>query len=155
MTANRGWRPGRSKDRAAVVLLDGENVCLIERNREGRIYYLFPGGGVDPGETHEQAAVREAKEELGLDVELGRVVADLTFKGARQKFFLARVVGGEFGTGTGEEMSSAADSKRGSYMPLWIPLRAAVQRDSRPKDLIRALMNGDVAAGKVLRRTKR
>lgn len=155
MRPNQGWQPGRSKDRAAVVLLDGEDVCLIERNREGRIYYLFPGGGVDPGETYEQAAVREAKEELGLDVELGRVVADLAFKGARQKFFLAQVVGGEFGTGTGEEMSSAADSDRGSYMPLWIPLAAAVQRDTRPKELIRVLMNGDVAAGKTLRSSKR
>ncbi|MFA5551287.1 MAG: NUDIX domain-containing protein [Trueperaceae bacterium] len=155
MTPKRGWLPKRSKDRAAVVLLDGENVCLIERNREGRIYYLFPGGGVDPGETFEQAAVREAKEELGLDVKLDRLVADLAFKGARQKFFLAHVVGGEFGTGTGEELSSAPDSTRGSYMPLWIPLRAAVQRDSRPKELIRGLMIGDLAAGRVLRTARR
>ena len=155
MTSNRGWRPKRSKDRAAVVLLDGENVCLIERNREGRIYYLFPGGGVDPGETYEQAAVREAKEELGLDVELGRLVADLAFKGARQKFFLAQGVGGEFGTGTGEEMSSSVASRRGRYMPLWIPLAAAAQRDSRPKELIRAILRGDVAAGRVLRRATR
>ena len=33
--------------RAAVILLDGDRVCLIRRMRGGDTYFLFPGGGVE------------------------------------------------------------------------------------------------------------
>ena len=125
--------------RAAVVLLDGNRVCLIERKRQGLTYYLFPGGGVEEGETPEQAAVREAYEELGVEVELGRLVADLTYRDERQCYFLARIVGGEFGTGTGEEMSSTLDSPNGTYTPVWLPLAEALRRDTRPIELCELL----------------
>jgi 8-oxo-dGTP diphosphatase len=36
----------------------------------------FPGGKVEPGESPAQAAVREIREELGVDVELGEPVGD-------------------------------------------------------------------------------
>jgi len=152
---NPGNPFGHPKARSAVVLLDGENVCLIERNRRGRIYYLFPGGGVEADETHEQAAIREAKEELGLDVELGRIVVDLVHNGARQVFYLARIVGGEFGTGTGPEMDSDAGSIRGSYTPLWLPLRVAAKRDTRPLELVEALLDPEWAKDGVITFEKR
>jgi len=56
--------------RGAVVIVDDEKVALIERVRGGRTYYLFPGGGTEEGETPEDAARREACEELALSVQL-------------------------------------------------------------------------------------
>lgn len=52
-----------------VILLDADRVVLIERRNEPRGWAL-PGGFVDVGETLEAAAVREAREETGLEVHL-------------------------------------------------------------------------------------
>ncbi|MEJ2750884.1 MAG: NUDIX domain-containing protein [Anaerolineae bacterium] len=57
--------------RVTLIIVHNEEILLIDRRRNGRSYYVIPGGGVEPGESLAQAAVREAREELSLDVELG------------------------------------------------------------------------------------
>jgi 8-oxo-dGTP diphosphatase len=52
-----------------VIELEGGGVVLIER-RYPPSGWALPGGFVDVGETVEAAAVREAREETGLEVEL-------------------------------------------------------------------------------------
>ena len=55
-----------------VILDPDERVLLIhERTEHGRVHWLTPGGGVEPGETPREAAIREATEETGLAVALG------------------------------------------------------------------------------------
>jgi hypothetical protein len=93
--------------RAGVVLRSAAGVAAIERVRDGMTYHVLPGGQVDPGETPAEAARREAHEELGLIVSVGGLLALVHFDGSVQHYFQAEVLGGEFGTGTGKEMSSA------------------------------------------------
>lgn len=65
MPAPRG--PSPTVD--VVISLPGDRVVLVRRKNPPPGWAL-PGGFVDEGETVESAAVREAKEETGLDVEL-------------------------------------------------------------------------------------
>ncbi len=110
--------------RAGIVLIEEDKVALIERHRAGLHYYVFPGGGVDEGETVEQAAVREALEELGVNVAIVQKVMIVRFLQSHQVYFLAERVSGEFGTGTGEEFtdSDPNDPTEGVYTPIWMPI---------------------------------
>ncbi len=56
---------------AACALIDSDGRVLLARRPEGKTMaglWEFPGGKLAPGETPEQALIRELKEELGIDV---------------------------------------------------------------------------------------
>lgn len=111
--------------RAGIVLIKEDKVALMERYRAGFHYFIFPGGGVDEGETPEQAAVREAMEELGIEVAIRRKVAEVQVgQRSRQIYFLVEQTGGEFGTGIGEEFeeSNRDNPQKGIYIPTWMPI---------------------------------
>ena len=108
------------KARAAVILILNDKIALIERHRSGRHYFVFPGGKIEAGETPESAAQREIMEELGLQVKIGRLVAEVWYKGTPQYYFLADRTGGQFGHGSGEEMGSTLESEKGSHLPVWL-----------------------------------
>jgi 8-oxo-dGTP diphosphatase len=40
-------------------------------------YWEFPGGKIEENESHEQALIREIKEEMGVEIEVGELVADI------------------------------------------------------------------------------
>jgi len=57
---------------AAVALLDRDGRVLLARRPEGKAMaglWEFPGGKVGPGETPEEAAIRELREEIGVSAE--------------------------------------------------------------------------------------
>ncbi len=138
MGAFRERKVSVGKRSAAIIVVNGQ-VALIERRRAGTLYYLFPGGQIKPGEQLEDTARREIQEELGLVVEIGRMVALLTFRGDPQYHFLAEVIGGEFGTGTCAEMTGRAPEHAGAYRPVWIPLEKLTELPLYPRKLAEAV----------------
>lgn len=56
---------------SAVILKKDNRVLLVKEILEdSKEHWIFPGGGVEFGETIEEAAKREIKEEIGLNVEI-------------------------------------------------------------------------------------
>jgi 8-oxo-dGTP diphosphatase len=70
-------RSGKIVHVVAGVITDAGGRVLLARRTEGRDLaglWEFPGGKVDPGETPEQALVRELREELGIESRVGAPV---------------------------------------------------------------------------------
>ena len=130
--------------RAGIVLIKENKVALIERHRAGLDYFVFPGGGVDEGESPEQAAIRETMEELGIKVAIKQKVAEVQLgQKSRQVYFLVEQIGGEFGTGTGEEFTDPDpdNPRRGIYIPIWMPIDELPQHTNvYPADVARLVV---------------
>ena len=113
------------RTRAGVILIEDNKVALIERHRAGLDYFVFPGGGVDEGESPEQGAIREAMEELGVEVSIKQRIAEFHFgRTSTHVYFLVERLGGEFGSGTGEEYTDSDPNhpEEGIYVPIWMPI---------------------------------
>ena len=101
-----------------VVVLNGrQEVLLVHHNRSRRgsedRFWVLPGGDIEPGETSAQAAVREVREETGVEVEILRFlwhVEELSGDGELrwQCYFLAMPRGGELRVGIDPELSLEA-----------------------------------------------
>lgn len=91
---------------ASAVIVDPDGrILLVKRGHEpqkGR--WSVPGGRLEPGETPAQAAVREVREETGLDVRVGEQLWTDTVPFGddhlyRVHDFAATVIGGELRSG--------------------------------------------------------
>ncbi|HUD06238.1 MAG TPA: NUDIX hydrolase [Candidatus Saccharimonadales bacterium] len=62
--------------RSAVraIIINNGNLLVMHRNKFGEQYYTLVGGGVDIGESKEQALVREVSEETGLKIQKYKLV---------------------------------------------------------------------------------
>ncbi|MCU1392394.1 MAG: putative hydrolase [Ilumatobacteraceae bacterium] len=90
----------REAARALVMAPDGR-VLLVRFDFPARTVWATPGGGIDPGETHEDALRRELLEEVGLaDPEIGPALWDRLhvfpfingqFDGQHERCYLVRV----------------------------------------------------------------
>jgi len=121
--------------RAGVIIIEGGKVALIERHRNGRHYFVVPGGAAEEGESSRAAAHREAREELGVEVELVQLAAQLGEGPGAHRYYRDNIVGGTFGTGRGPEMAGQYPTESGTYRAVWARTADLGGRDVRPRGL--------------------
>lgn len=111
--------------RAAGIVIHEDAILLIQRIKKGDCYWVFPGGGVEEGETQEEAVVREVFEETSVVV-------------SSPEFFAACINDGEYGdsyfytcvfvSGIPALSEKSPEYKRmvteegNKYHPQWVPL---------------------------------
>ena len=100
-TINENTDNIKIKKAARTVIFDDNGMTPIINVRNGE-YYKIPGGGIEEGEDEKMAAIREAKEESGCDVEILDKVGEQEFLDKNPKFgdmihhsvcFLAKLIG--------------------------------------------------------------
>lgn len=69
-------KPGHTipTTRVSVVVIDDSKILLVRHRKGSRQYWVLPGGRLEYGENFFECAVRELKEETGLDVEVERLL---------------------------------------------------------------------------------
>lgn len=80
----------------AICRMDGGVVLLRRGIEPGYGLWVYPGGYVDRGESLEEAAVREAREEVGLEIRLTGLINAYSYPGRPVivVVFAADVIGG-------------------------------------------------------------
>ncbi len=122
--------------RAGLILIAENKIALIERHRTGQHYFVFPGGRVEENESLTEAVIREAYEELGLNVTPEKLVAVVTFCGLPQYYYQVIVNDGVFGAGKGPEMMGLYPEENGTYVAVWKSIDELRSVDLRPAPLI-------------------
>jgi 8-oxo-dGTP diphosphatase len=102
-----------------VVVRDDGRVAVIHRPRYDD--WSLPKGKLDPGESFEDAALREVEEETGIRCELGDFLHEVTYRDHKDREKLVRYWAMEAGDGDFEP-DDEVDELR------WVPLDEAASK---------------------------
>ena len=127
----------------AIIEKDG-NILLIHRIKKEREYWVFPGGGIEKTDSsHQSALIRECKEELGVNIQVGDLSTTYKFDKADKEqyeyFYYCKIIDGQLGTGSGPEFQKGTRYK-GKYILEWVPLKDFLSTNIQPKEVKKKLL---------------
>ncbi len=80
------------RHRSMALVTRGDKILFVRLHSQGREFFSLPGGGIEPGESPGQAALRELKEECVVDGKLVRPLNTLHLPdGSEEHVFLVAV----------------------------------------------------------------
>jgi 8-oxo-dGTP diphosphatase len=108
---------------AAAIVTDAGRVLMVRRRvSEGQLSWQFPAGEIEPGETPEQAAVRETQEETGLIVKAAELLGERVHPktGRRMSYTACEVLSGTAAVVDTDELDALAWITR-DEIPEYVP----------------------------------
>ena len=69
------------RNRSMAMIVRNGKILMEEIHFYERAFYTIPGGGIEGDETPEEAALRELKEECGLDGKIKKKLAEISIRG--------------------------------------------------------------------------
>ncbi len=121
------------RERVSLYIYENGRLLVFKRIREDRIHHVAIGGGVEPGESILQAALREAKEETNFDIVLGpRLWVRELEDEHREHAYLVTEFSGELALG-GPELERQTSTDQHIFQ--WVPLKEIPKLDLYPGPL--------------------
>lgn len=111
----------RTSVRAIIVKDDA--LLVMHRNKNNEEYMSYVGGGVEEGESLEEALVREVSEETTLAITADTLLArGVHPNGSITYFFVCKYISGEPQLRADSEEANANSYGKNLYLPKWLPL---------------------------------
>lgn len=77
----------RFRNSAKAVIIKDNKLLAIQKADEFGPWYLLPGGGQEFGETLIEAVKRECREEIGAEIEVGKMILCREYIGKNHEFY--------------------------------------------------------------------
>lgn len=127
------------RERVSLYIYEDGRFLVFKRVHEDHIHHVAIGGGVEPGETILEAALREAKEETNYDIVLGpRLWVRELENEHREYAYLVTEFSGELALG-GPELERQTPTNQHIFQ--WIPLHDLPQLNLYPGPLTSQQIN--------------
>ena len=112
-------------DRVYAIVINERKVLLMHRRNSGKEYYTFSGGGIEKGETAEEALVRELMEETSVKVSPTKLLYDVNWDNESKEYgyLCAYISGVPKLADNSVEMETMKNNPEQYYNPLWMPLK--------------------------------
>lgn len=135
-------------DRVRAIIIKQNSILLIKRTKNNSCYWVFPGGGVEPGETNELALIRECKEELGVNIKLQRLFLKLKsskpeIKGQIESFYICEIIGGVLGNVDGPEYQKNSGYE-GKHEIGWVDINNMDKINLKPVEVRDRIFNSNI-----------
>lgn len=120
-----------------VIVVKDQSLLVMHRNKFGQEFYALVGGGIDYGESPEQALYREVLEETGLQLINHKlvIVEDAGNVYGIQYIYTCDYVSGEPALATDSAEALIHAKGANLYTPMWLPLSELPQVVFQPKEL--------------------
>ncbi len=127
--------------RPATIIIHEDQILLVRSQYNEKEFFLFPGGGLEFGETLKECAIRETFEETGVKVKIKELVHinEYIYKEDWNKrsitaFFLAKSLGKR-------EINPQTTDGGKIKESVWVDIEKLEELDIRPRILIKGIKN--------------